>query len=103
LKQQWERARDDRLVMLAALRADLHNTSARDFQRRFDIEDFMSSRVAGIEQRAQQLIEQGYTPSEAAALASSRQTSEHKLHLVRQAGDAAHAAKQRGGRKARAR
>ena len=89
-------ARERDKAMLAALRADLHNTSARQFERHFDPADFMpGSQEPSLEARIHALVEEGYTPSEAAAMATSSQTREHRLYLVDSAIKGASAATKR--------
>lgn len=83
LQKQWERARSDQLSIMAALRADLHNTAGKTFKHNFKPQDFMpGASPDSIEATARLYIEMGYTPSEAAAMATSSQTKEHNLYIV---------------------
>lgn len=70
--------------MLSALRADLHNTAGKSFIEWFKATDFMpgAKPSTSIEDRARELMEQGYDPAAAVAMASSTQTKEHGLHIV---------------------
>jgi hypothetical protein len=88
--------------MVAAVRADLYNVAGKSFERRFEVADFMPGATDSVEARARELIEMGYTPSEAAAMATSKQTREHKLHVLDSALSAAHRAKQKNTSRRRA-
>jgi len=79
------------MALVAALRADIHNTSARDFKRHFEASDFLPEAPPdqSVEARARAYIEMGYTPSQAAAMATSTQTREHKLYILNQTARAA--------------
>ena len=85
LKRQWRQAQEFQVQCISALRADMYNTSAKGYQRTFEAADFMGGPQTGLEERIAQLVADGYTPSEAAALATSRQTNEHKLFVIDQA------------------
>jgi hypothetical protein len=75
---------------VAALRSDLYQTAGKSYKDPPTPQDFLGGRISGIEERAQQLMEMGYSPSEAVALASSKQTGEHKLFVIDQACKLAH-------------
>jgi hypothetical protein len=68
----------------------MYNTSSKGYQRTFEAADFMGGPQAGLEERIAQLVADGYTASEAAAAATSRQTGEHKLYVIDQAISGAH-------------
>ena len=84
LTEQREIGLRYQLSLVAALRADLYNTSAREFKQHFEPADFMP--VEGpsrdMEARVLALIDEGYTPSQAAAIASSKHTKEHNLYSI---------------------
>lgn len=82
LERQWAKSREWQTSLLATLRADLHNTSAREFNRVFEAADFLPGASTAIEQRVAELVEQGYTPSQAAAIATSRQSRDRQIHLI---------------------
>lgn len=70
-------------LLQAPIRADLHNTSARDFKRTFKPADFLpDSKDESLEARAKQLIAQGYSPSQAVAIASSKQTKDRQVVMI---------------------
>jgi hypothetical protein len=79
LKRQWAKAREWQSDMVAVVRADLHNTSARKFDRVFSKDDFKPG--ASVDS-IHKLVAQGYTPSQAAAIATSKQSSEHKIFAI---------------------
>lgn len=90
LKHQWEQGQRRQTQLLSVLRADLHNTSSRDFKKVFTYEDFMPEAVDHtLEYRIAQLVEKGYTPSQAAAMATSKKSKEHNLYLIDKKLDAA--------------
>jgi len=95
LARQRDLAQRRMAEYVAALRSDLYHTAGKSFNDPPAPADFMSGHLPGVEERAQQLIEMGYSPSEAVALASSRQSSEHKLFVIDQACKMAHAKKRR--------
>ncbi len=71
------------MTLVAALRADLHNTSAREFSKHFKLADFMpEAKDEGLEARVQELIKMGYPPAAACAIATRKQSKEHQLHLI---------------------
>lgn len=82
LKAIWEDARTFQIGLVAAVRADLHNTSARDFGRQFEAAEFMPGAMLAIEERIAELIAQGYNPAAAAAIATSKTTKEQQIHAV---------------------
>ena len=99
LSRQWERAREYQMTLVAAMRADLFNTSAKGYDRTFEARDFLPGASSGVENRIAQLIAEGYTPSEAAAIATSKQTREHKLYVIDGAMRQAHQTKLKGCRR----
>lgn len=85
LTRQWKYAIERQNASVAALRADLYNTSAKQYDRTFEAADFMPGAKpnAALEARVNQLVEQGFTRSQAAAIAcSSNQTNEQKLRFI---------------------
>lgn len=88
--------------MVAALRADLHNTAGKSFNRTFEKTDFIhgASSDGSLEARIHSLIAQGYAPAAAAAMASSTQTKEQRIHLIQSTMQAAEARKTKPRRKA---
>lgn len=82
LKRQFDAAQERQMLLLATLRADLHNTSARQFDRVFDPEDFIPGHEAKIEARVAELVAAGYNPAAAAAIATSRKSKEHNLFII---------------------
>jgi hypothetical protein len=76
---------------VAAIRADIHNTSARQFTKFFEPADFMPGAKASLEDQIAALVKQGYTPSQAAAIATSKQSNQQKLHIVERAARSNHA------------
>jgi len=83
LREQFLRARDFQLSMVATIQAELYNTAGKNFDRFFKGADFMpGAEDQSIEARAQKLMDQGYEPAAAVAIASSTQSKEHGLHIV---------------------
>lgn len=68
-------------MMLAAIRADIHNTAGKAFNQHFTPQDFMGA-TADLENRIAALVKKGYSPSAAVAMATSKQTAEQRMHLV---------------------
>jgi hypothetical protein len=96
LKRQWRLARDRERNLICALRADLYNTSARQFKHTFQPADFYPENNAPIERAIEHFVRMGYTPSEAAAMATSKQTKEHNLFVLDSALREAQARKAKG-------
>lgn len=78
----WQDSRDFLSGLVAALRADLHNTSARQFKRTFEPADFLEATIDAVEDRAAELVAAGMNPAAAAAIASSRQTKEEQIGAI---------------------
>jgi hypothetical protein len=69
-------------MRVAELRADLHNTSAKQYDRVFESADFMPGATRAIEERVAELIAQGYDPAAAAAIATSKQSKDKQLRTL---------------------
>lgn len=78
----WDRSREWQEGLVAAIRADLHNTSARQFEQHFKPKDFMPGAEEEVEEKVAALVAQGYNPAAAAAIVMSKQTNEQKIHLI---------------------
>ena len=78
----YERGREFQTGLFAAIRADLHNTSSRQYEKFYEPGDFMPGVAADLEARVEELIAQGIPPATAAAMATSKQTKEQKIHLI---------------------
>jgi hypothetical protein len=96
LRKQFNNAREFQIGMLAAIRADIHNTAGKSFEHQFRAEDFMpGAKSASIEDRVHELIKQGYTPAEAAAMATSKQSREEKQNIIQTITDKANRLKRK--------
>ncbi len=70
--------------LLATMRADLHNTSSRQFTHHFQPSEFMpeAESIPSVEERVKQLIARGYSPAQACALATSVQSTDEKRAMI---------------------
>jgi hypothetical protein len=89
LRRQFEQSREFQLLMLAAIRSDMHNTAGRMFNQTYKPSDFMPGAKSSIEDRARELMDQGYAPAAAVAIASSKQSREQNLKILTGALEAA--------------
>ncbi len=103
LRRQFEDNRKFQLGMVAAIRADIHNTAGKSFKEHFDAQRFMpGGKDDSIEARARELMAQGVAPAAAVAMASSKQSKESQIHIVKSAMAAADARAKKGKRSRRA-
>lgn len=82
LKRVREEALDRQMLMLAAVRADLHNTSARIFDRTFEPADFMPGAEAALEAKVAKLVEDGFSLPQAVAIATSRRSKRDNIRQI---------------------
>ena len=83
LKEQWKRSQEQSIHLLAVLRADIYNTAGKTYDRTFEPKDFLpEAKDQSLEARAKELIAKGYSPSEALAMASMKNTKEHNLYVL---------------------
>ncbi len=71
-----------RAGLVAGVRADLYNTSAKCFERHMDPVDFMPGAEDMLEARVAELIAGGMNPAAAVAVATSKQTKEGQIHVI---------------------
>lgn len=98
LRRQFEQSREFQLAMVAAIRSDMHNTSGR-FNQAFKPADFMPGAKSSIEDRAKELMALGYAPAAAVAIASSKQTREQNLHVLKSAVSGTEGKKRKAGKR----
>ena len=73
---------DRQLNMIAALRADIHNTAGKSFERHMEPGEFMPGYAISVEERAKELMAQGMSPAAAVAVACRKGTAESNIRKV---------------------
>lgn len=83
IMRQWERATERENRALATIRADLHNTSAKEYDRQFTVDDFMGNgKFPGVEKRVEELVAKGHDRATAVAMVMSKQSRSQKLIVL---------------------